>query len=138
MASSASNLSLLVQSQSGKEATANALWNAMSQAALFSRYSSSGLIWFYYGGTMIVDGVITQIANNTTTGVTLSASATNYIEADRSGTVTKNTTGFTPDESRSIPPSQTLRQSLATPTVEGNGSRCTSRARPALLLPPPM
>ena len=96
MASSASNLSLLVQSQSGKEATANALWNAMSQAALFSRYSSSGLIWFYYGGTMIVDGVITQIANNTTTGVTLSASATNYIEADRSGTVTKNTTGFTP------------------------------------------
>ena len=96
MASSASNLSLLVQSQSGKEATANALWNSMSQAALFSRYSSSGLIWFYYGGTMIVDGVITQIANNTTTGVTLSASATNYIEADRSGTVTKNTTGFTP------------------------------------------
>lgn len=96
MASSASNLSLLVQSQSGKEATANALWNAMSQAALFSRYSSSGLIWFYYGGTMIVDGDITQIANNTTTGVTLSASATNYIEADRSGTVTKNTTGFTP------------------------------------------
>lgn len=96
MASSASNLSLLVQSQSGKEATANALWNAMSQAALFSRYNSSGLIWFYYGGTMIVDGVITQIANNTTTGVTLSASATNYIEADRSGTVTKNTTGFTP------------------------------------------
>ena len=96
MASSASNLTLLVQSQSGKEATANALWNAMSQAALFSRYSSSGLIWFYYGGTMIVDGVITQIANNTTTGVTLSASATNYIEADRSGTVTKNTTGFTP------------------------------------------
>ena len=96
MASSSSNLVLLVQSQSGKEATANALWNAMSQAALFSRYSSSGLIWFYYGGTMIVDGVITQIANNATTGVTLSASATNYIEADRSGTVTKNTTGFTP------------------------------------------
>ncbi|MBK8113519.1 MAG: hypothetical protein IPK44_02750 [Candidatus Accumulibacter sp.] len=68
----------------------------MSQSALFSRYSSSGLIWFYYGGTMIVDGVVTQIANNTTTGVTLTASATNYIEADRSGTVTKNTTGFTP------------------------------------------
>jgi hypothetical protein len=96
MASSASNLSLLVQSQSGKEATANALWNAMSQAALFARYSSSGLIWFYYGGTIIVDGVVTQIANNTTTGITLSASTTNYIEADRSGTVTKNTTGFTP------------------------------------------
>lgn len=64
----------------------------MSQAALFSRYNSSGLIWYYYGGTMIVDGVVTQIANNT---VTLSASATNYIEANRSGTVTKNTTGFT-------------------------------------------
>lgn len=95
MASSSSNLILLVQSQSGKEATANALWNSMSQAALFSRYSTSGLIWFYYGGTIIVDGVVTQIANNTTTGITLSASTTNYIEADRSGTVTKNTTGFT-------------------------------------------
>ena len=95
MASSSSNLSLLVQSQSGKEATANALWNSMSQAALFSRYSTSGLIWFYYGGTIIVDGVVTQIANNISTGVTLSASTTNYIEADRSGTVTKNTTGFT-------------------------------------------
>ena len=95
MASSSSNLVLLVQSQSGKEATANALWNSMSQAALFSRYSSSGLIWFYYGGTIIVDGVVTQIANNISTGITLSASTTNYIEADRSGTVTKNTTGFT-------------------------------------------
>lgn len=96
MASSSSNLVLLVQSQSGKEATANALWNSMSQAALFSRYSSSGLIWYYYGGTMIVDGVVTQIANNNTTGITLSASTTNYIEADRSGALTKNTTGFTP------------------------------------------
>ena len=95
MASSSSNLSLLVQSQSGKEATANGLWNAMSQAALFSRFSSSGLIWYWYGGTMIVYGVVTQIANNSTTGITLSASTTNYIEADRSGTVTKNTTGFT-------------------------------------------
>lgn len=96
MASSLSNLSLLVQSQSGKESSANALWNAMSQAALFSRTSSAGLVWYYYGGTIIVDGVVTQIANNTTTGITLTASATNYIEADRSGTVTKNTTGFTP------------------------------------------
>ena len=67
----------------------------MSQSALFSRYTSSGLIWFWYGGTMIIDGVVTQIANNSTTGITLSASTTNYIEADRSGTVTKNTTGFT-------------------------------------------
>jgi len=96
MASSASNLSLLVQSQSGKEATANALWNAMSQAALFSRYSSSGLIWFYYGGAFLIDGIVTVIANDTTTGITLSASTTNYIEADRNGVVTKNTTGFTP------------------------------------------
>lgn len=96
MASSASNLSLLVQSQSGKEATANALWNAMSPAVLFSRYSSSGLIWFYYGGSLVIDGVLTVIPNDGTTGITLTASATNYIEADRSGVVTKNTTGFTP------------------------------------------
>lgn len=96
MASSTSNLLLLVQSQSGKEATANALWNAMSPAVLFSRYSSSGLIWFYYGGSLVIDGVLTVIPNDGTTGITLTASATNYIEADRSGVVTKNTTGFTP------------------------------------------
>jgi len=96
MASISSNLQLLVQSQSGKESTANGLFNAMSQAVLFSRYSSSGLIWFYYGGALVIDGVLTIIPNDATTGITLSASATNYIEADRSGVVTKNTTGFTP------------------------------------------
>lgn len=96
MASSTSNLVLLVQSQSGKEGTANALFNAMSQSVLFSRYSSSGLIWFYYGGALVIDGVLTIIPNDATTGITLAASSTNYIEADRSGVVTKNTTGFTP------------------------------------------
>jgi hypothetical protein len=91
----ASILDLLTQSQSGKEVTANALFEAARGAMLFGkRSSSSGLNWFYYGGIMIVDGVLTTIANNAA-ALVLSASATNYIEATRAGVVSKNTTGFT-------------------------------------------
>lgn len=93
MSSSTSLLDLIAQSQSSKEVTANALFDAGSPATLFGRRSStsSGLTWGYYGGAMMVDGVITAIANGT---LTLSASTTNYIEATRAGVVSKNTTGF--------------------------------------------
>lgn len=94
MASSTSNLDLLSQSQYGKETTANELFNSGSPATLFGRRSSTALlVWHYYGGPMIVDGVLTIIANGS---VTLSASATNYIEATRAGVVSKNTSAFTP------------------------------------------
>lgn len=96
MASSTTNLDLIAQSQSSKEVTANALFDAGSPATLFGRRSSlcSGLNWFYYGGVMMVDGVLTSISNNAA-ALTLTASATNYIEATRAGVVSKNTVGFT-------------------------------------------
>ena len=96
MASSSSNLDLLYTAQASKELTANALFDAGSPATLFGRRESlcSGLDWFWYGGTIVVDGVLTQISNNSV-ALTLTATQTNYLEADRSGTVTANTTGFT-------------------------------------------
>ena len=97
MADSTTILDLIAQSQSSKEVTANALFDAGSPATLFGRRASlcSGLNWFYYGGVMMVDGVLTTIANNAA-ALALTASATNYIEATRAGVVSKNTTAFTP------------------------------------------
>jgi hypothetical protein len=97
MSSSTSHLDLLAQSQLSPDITVNDLANAGSPAMLFARRGSlcSGLNWFYYGGTMLVDGVLTAIANNAA-ALVLSASATNYIESTRAGVVSKNTTGFTP------------------------------------------
>lgn len=98
MASSTSNLDLIFESQAGKAATANELFNAGSPATLFGRRNSTstGLTWGYYGGPMVVDGVLTIIANGTVTP--LAASTTNYIEATRAGVVSKNTTAFTPGQ----------------------------------------
>jgi len=97
MSGSTSLLDVIVQSQPSKEVTANDLFNAASPSMLFARRGAlcSGLNWFFYGGTMLVDGVLTAIANNAA-AIALSASATNYIEATRAGVVSKNTTGFTP------------------------------------------
>ena len=94
MADSTTNLDTISSSQSGKEVTANAFFDAASPAALFGRraLSSSGLTWGYYGGDLLVDGAVTSIANGT---VALTASATNYVEATRAGVVSRNTTGFT-------------------------------------------
>ena len=97
MSGSTTNLDLIAQSQASKEVTANALFDAGSPATLFGRRASlcSGLNWFYYGGMMLVDGVLTTIANNAA-ALALTASATNYVEVTRAGVVSKNTTGFTP------------------------------------------
>lgn len=54
--------------------------------------TTTGLTLGYTGGQMLLDGVLTAISDGT---VALSASVTNYIEATRTGTVSKNTTGFT-------------------------------------------
>lgn len=80
--------------QSGKEVTLNAALDALSPSLLFGRRatSTSGLTWGYYGGVMRVDGVLTSIAEGT---VSLTPSTTNYVEVNRSGTVSVNTTGFT-------------------------------------------
>jgi hypothetical protein len=94
MSGSTSLLDLISSSQASKEVTANALFDACSPAMLFGRRASTtaALTWGYYGGVMLVDGVLTAIANGT---VALSASSTNYVEATRAGVVSKNTTGFT-------------------------------------------
>lgn len=94
MSDSSTLLDTVSASQSGKETTVNALMDAASPATLFGRRASttSLLTWGYYGGTLLVDGVLTSIANGT---LALSASSTNYIEATRAGVVSKNTTGFT-------------------------------------------
>ena len=96
MSSSTPILDLLVQSQPSKELTANDLFNAGSPATIFARRGSlcAGLNWFYYGGVMLVDGVLTTI-NNNTVALALAASSTNYIQASRAGVVSANTTGFT-------------------------------------------
>jgi len=54
--------------------------------------TTTGLTLGYYGGQMLVDGVLTAISDGT---VALTLSTTNYIEATRAGVVSKNTTGFT-------------------------------------------
>lgn len=94
MSSSTTLIDTISASQASKEATANAFFDAVSQAAIFGRRqsTSSGLTWGYYGGRLLVDGALTAIANGT---VALTASTTNYVEATRAGVVSKNTTGFT-------------------------------------------
>lgn len=84
MANSTSNIDTIVQSQAQKEVTANAFFDAASQAATFARRASTstGLTWGYYGGNFTKpDGTMVQVANGT---LTLTASATNYITVLRS------------------------------------------------------
>jgi hypothetical protein len=94
MANSTTHIDTISSSQAQKEVTANAVFDAASPATLFGRRASttSALTWGYYGGNIMVDGVLTQVANGT---VALTASTTNYVEATRAGVVSKNTTGFT-------------------------------------------
>lgn len=93
MANSTSNIDAISVSQASKEVTANAFFDAASQAATYGRRAStsSGLTWGYYGGNVVkADGSMVQIANGT---LTLTASATNYIVAAKStGAVSMSTT----------------------------------------------
>lgn len=95
MADSTSNLDNITTSQANKEVTANDMFDALSPASLYGRRASttSGLTWGYYGGKINIAGTVTSISNGT---VALSASTTNYVEADpNAGAVSKNTTAFT-------------------------------------------
>ena len=95
MADSTTNIDGIVQGQGAQDATANAVFDAVSPAACFGRRAStsSGMAWGYYGGKVRIAGVVTSIANGT---VTMSPSATNYVEAHPdTGVVSKNTTSFT-------------------------------------------
>lgn len=95
MANSTSHVDNVIQGQSGKEITVNAYFDAASPAILYGRRqsTSSGLIFGYYGGKVLVNGVVTDISNGT---LGLTESTTNYIEANpQTGSVSFNTTGFT-------------------------------------------
>lgn len=97
MANSTTNLDLVSASQANKEVTVNAALDAASPAMLYGRraVTTAGLAWGYYGGVVSIGGTPTVIANGV---VTLTASATNYVEANPAdGTVSANTTGFTAD-----------------------------------------
>lgn len=93
MANSTSNIDAISVSQASKEVTANAFFDAASQAATYGRRAStsSGLTWGYYGGNVVkADGATAQIANGT---LTLTASATSYIVAAKAtGVVSAATT----------------------------------------------
>jgi hypothetical protein len=84
MANSTTNIDTISQSQSAKEVTANAFFDAASPATLFGRRASTcgGLTWGYYGGTFTkADGTRLEVSNST---LTLTASATNYVTVLRS------------------------------------------------------
>ena len=84
----------LIVGQYSKELTVNALVDASSPALIFGRRQStcSGLTWGFYGGRFFVDGLTQAIANGQ---ITLTASASNYVEVTRAGVVSSNTSGFT-------------------------------------------
>lgn len=94
MANSTTHIDQIQQSQASKEVTANGFFDAASVATIFGRRQStcSGLTWGYYGGNVLTNGYVTQIANGT---ITLTASTTNYIMSTTSGVLSVNTTGFT-------------------------------------------
>lgn len=86
MSSSASKFDQLATSQAGKEVRINELLDSISPAALGGRRASttSGLTWGYYGGTILVNGVATDVANGT---VALTGSTTNHISISQAGVV---------------------------------------------------
>lgn len=92
MANSTSNLDTISSGQSQKEITANALFDAMSQASTYGRRASTttALTWGYYGGNVTLSsGSHASISNGT---LALSASTTNYVVADKTtGAVSSST-----------------------------------------------
>lgn len=74
----------IVQGSGSQDLQANSVFDALSPAMLYGRRAStcSGLVWGYYGGNVTKsDGTQTTISNGT---LTLSASVTNYVVAQKS------------------------------------------------------
>lgn len=95
MSDSTSPLDLLSLTAADNVTPSNELHNAASPASVFGfrKATSSGLTWGYFGGRAKIAGQMVTISNGT---VTLTASATNYVEvAPATGVVSANTTGFT-------------------------------------------
>lgn len=84
----------VINASASPEVQMNENFVSVTPASYFAQnpVTTSGLTFGYYGGTLLVDGVLTSVADGT---LTLTASLTNYIEMTRGGTVSANTTGFT-------------------------------------------
>ena len=93
MSDSTSLLTQLTSSQAGKEVTVNSLMNAVSTASAFARrQSASGLSWDYYGlSRWHINATATVKAN---ASITLTASSTRYVAADRALAVSDNASAF--------------------------------------------
>lgn len=83
-----------INASGSPEVQTNENFVAVAPAGAFSKdaTTTSGLTFGYLGGTLVIDGVLTEIADGT---VALTDASTNYIERTRAGVVSKNTTGFT-------------------------------------------
>lgn len=97
MADSTDKLTQLTTAQAGKETTVNELMRAVSSASVLARrQSSSGLSWDYYGiDRWYINATATTKANTT---LTLTASSTRYVSADRALAVTESATAFPADK----------------------------------------
>lgn len=97
MSDSTSKLTQLTTSQAGKETTVNENNNAFSISAYYGRrQSSSGLAWDYYGlDRWYVNATATTLVNGS---ITLTASSTRFLAADRALAVTDNATAFPADK----------------------------------------
>jgi hypothetical protein len=93
MSDSTPKLTQLTTAQAGKETTVNELNKSFTTASWLSRrQSSSGLSWDYYGiDRWYVNATAVTKANTT---LTLTASSTRYVSADRALAVTDNATAF--------------------------------------------
>lgn len=95
MSNSSTNIDGVIQSQSSKEVTINAYFDAASLATLYGRRQSqcSGLTWGYYGGNATKnDGTMVQVNNGT---LAMTASTTNYIVAQKSDGAISTSTATT-------------------------------------------
>lgn len=85
---------------------------AAASAFGFDQSTSNGLTYGYYGGVLLVNATPTPIAAGT---VTLTASATNYVQRSPDGSsVTVNTTGWTPGM---VPMAEVVTNTTAITTV---------------------
>lgn len=97
MSDSTEHLDTIDFNSGNQAAQANALFSANSLASIFARRASTtlSLDWGYIGGRITIDGVTTSIANGV---VALTNNDTNYIQVNRSGTVSKVTGAFDADK----------------------------------------
>jgi len=98
MSDSAQHLDTIAVANAQQAVTANALFDAMSAAALFGRRASttSALNWGYYGGKVLIDGAPTEWPDSSEVGtIALTDAKTQYLELHRVSAATFSVTGFT-------------------------------------------